>query len=125
VSQENLPDIFAAADVVVVPSKLGSAGETEGQGVVVLEAFAARACVLATRFGGIPSMVRDDDTGLLVEPENPQALADAIQRLLNQPELRRRLADNAFAEVRDHYSWIKIAGEFAQLYREVLASRQR
>ncbi len=125
VSQEHLPNIYAAADVVVIPSKLGSAGETEGQGIVVLEAFAARACVLATHLGGIPSMVRDNDTGLLVEPDNPQALADAIQRLLDQPELRRRLADNAFAEVRNRYSWTKIAGEFVQLYREVLASRQR
>jgi glycosyltransferase involved in cell wall biosynthesis len=120
VSHQRLPDFYSAADIVVIPSQLGPAGEAEGQGVVALEAFAARACVLATRSGGIASMVRDHSTGLLVEPGDPQALASAIEQLLNEPELRQRLTDKAFADVRDHYGWARIATEFEKLYREVL-----
>ena len=122
VSNQNLPDFYAAADLFIAPSIEARSGDTEGQGVVILEAFAARACVLATRIGGITSMVRDQATGLLVEPGNPQALASAIDQLLNDLELRKRLADNAFAEVTARYSWARIAGEFEKLYREVLGS---
>jgi len=124
VSHTHLPDLYAAADVVVVPSKLGTSGETEGQGIVVLEAFAARACVLATRIGGITSMVRDGATGLLVEPGDPQSLSQAIDRLLNEPELRKTLATHAFTEATAKYSWAQIAGEFENLYREVLKPAQ-
>jgi glycosyltransferase involved in cell wall biosynthesis len=120
VSHSQLSNYYAAADVVVIPSKLGSSGETEGQGVVVLEAFAARTCVLATNIGGIASMVRDGATGLLVPPGDPQSLSQAIERLLNEPELRKKLADNAFSEAEAKYSWAHIAGEFEKLYEEVL-----
>ena len=125
VSNQNLPDFYAAADLFIAPSIEARSGDTEGQGVVILEAFAARAGVLATRIGGISSMVRDQATGLLVEPGNPRALAAAIDQLLNDLELRKRLADNAFAEVTARYSWARIAGEFEKLYREVLGSLGR
>jgi teichuronic acid biosynthesis glycosyltransferase TuaC len=120
VSQQRLPDFYAAADLVVMPSKLGSSGETEGQGVVVLEAFAARTCVVATRIGGITSMVRDHVTGMLVEPGNPIALARAIEELLNEPALRQRITATAFGEVRERYSWTYIAKEFKTLYGEIV-----
>jgi glycosyltransferase involved in cell wall biosynthesis len=122
VSHVRLPDFYAAADVVVIPSKLGSAGEMEGQGIVALEAFAARACVLATNIGGLTSMVRDGATGLLVEPGSPQSLSHAIERLLDEPELRRTFADNAFSEVAAKYSWEHIAGEFEKMYDDVLVA---
>jgi glycosyltransferase involved in cell wall biosynthesis len=125
VPNQELANFYAAADLFVAPSVEAQSGDTEGQGVVFLEAFAARACVLATRVGGIDAVVRDRETGVLVEPDNPQALADAIQRLLDQPELRRRLSDNAFREASERYNWKQIAGEFARLYREVLTSQAR
>jgi glycosyltransferase involved in cell wall biosynthesis len=119
VSNHRLPDLYAAADLVVVPSLQGSSGESEGQGIVILEAFAARVCVLASRIGGIANVIRDNITGVLVEPGNVQELANAMKQLLNDAGLRRRLADKAFAEVNERYSWQQIAGEFAKLYREV------
>jgi len=125
VNHQQLPDFYAAADVVVVPPRTGSSGEAEGQAVVVLEAFAAGACVVATAIGGIPTMVRDHATGLLVEPANPTALSSALERLLEQPTLRQQLAKKAFAEVRQQYSWHHIATEFDTLYREILNSSGR
>lgn len=117
-----LADFYAAADLVVVPSKPGTGGEAEGQNLVVLEAFAARACVVATRLGGIPSMVRDRDTGLLVEPGDPKILAEAIETLIEDAELRWSLSANAFAEV-SKYDWRRIAEEFCDLYQDVVKAR--
>lgn len=122
VSQQILPDFYAAADLVLVPSKPGSSGETEGQGLVVLEAFAARACVLATRVGGIPSMVQDHVTGVLVEPGNPKELSRAIETLLNEPTLRQQITDNAYADVCERYSWTRVASEFKALYGEIVST---
>jgi glycosyltransferase involved in cell wall biosynthesis len=116
ISHVELPHIYAAADIVVVPSKSGAAGEAEGQGVVILEAFAARACVLATSVGGITSMVRDRINGLLVQPDDPEALADALAELLSSPDLRKQLAANGFTDVKNHYSWSRIASDFISLY---------
>lgn len=125
VTQRQLPDFYAAADVVVIPSKAGSSGETEGQGIVILEAFAARACVMATAIGGIPSMVRDHVTGVLVEPGNAGAMSKAIEELLNQPALRQRITETAFTEVRERYSWTHIAQEFKTLYGAIMVRDQR
>src|SRR5258706_6835333 len=122
VSHDELPHMYATADVVVVPSKSGPAGEAEGQGVVVLEAFAARACVLATSVGGITSMVRNRINGLLVQPDDPRALADALSELLSQPEMRKQLAANGYTDATQQYSWTHIAGEFESLYRTVVKS---
>jgi glycosyltransferase involved in cell wall biosynthesis len=120
VSHDELPHMYATADVVVVPSKSGHTGEVEGQGVVVLEAFAARACVLASSLGGITSMVRDRVNGLLVQPDDAKVLADALSELLGRPDLRKQLAANSFIDVNDHYSWSHIASEFQSLYRTVV-----
>lgn len=119
ISHRRLPEFYAAADLFIAPSIEATSGDTEGQGVVILEAFASRACVLTTRVGGIASVVHDNVTGTLVPPNRPKDLALAMERLLKDPDLRRRLADNAFALVKERYSWIRIAAEFEDLYRKL------
>ncbi len=119
VAHQYLPDFYAAADIVVVPSLEGSSGEAEGQALVILEAFAARTCVVATGLGGITSMVKDRVSGLLVEPNNPSALCQAFETLVLNPLLRAQLAESAFAGLNTHYDWDHIATRFAALYREV------
>lgn len=123
VRNQDLPNFYAAADLFVAPSVEAPSGDTEGQGVVLLEAFAARACVLATRVGGIKAVVRDHVTGILVRPHQPEELALAIEKLLNDSALRATLVSNAFAEARDRYDWRGIASEFDRLYRQVITSR--
>ncbi len=118
-----LPDYYAAADLCVVPSVPGPTNETEAQGVVLLEAFSARTCVVATRTGGIPETVENLKTGILVPPRCPQQLAAAIERLLNDPALRSHLADNAFTKVKESYDWQSIAERFAILYRSLARER--
>lgn len=123
VSNQRLPDFYAASNLFVAPSIEAGSGDTEGLGVVLLEAFAAQASTIATRVGGIGSVITDGVTGLLVEPRDAIALAAAIERLLTDTRLRARLAENAFAKVNEWYSWKKIALDFESVYREVPRSR--
>ncbi len=122
VGNQDLPNFYAAADLFVAPSIEAQSGDTEGQGVVLLEAFAARACVLATHVGGIEAVVRDQCTGILVQPNQPKEIAFVIEKLMNDAPLRKTLVDNAYAEVKERYDWQRIAGEFDKLYREFLPS---
>jgi len=124
ISNQCLPQFYAAADLFVAPSIEAASGDTEGQGVVILEAFAGRACVLTTRVGGIDAVVRDNVTGALVPPNRPRELALAMEKLLNDHDLRARLVENAFKEVKERYDWKRMAGEFERLYR-TLANQPR
>jgi glycosyltransferase involved in cell wall biosynthesis len=121
ISNNELPDFYAAADLFVGPSVMATSGDTEGQGVVFLEAFAARLCVLATRIGGISEVVESGQTGLLVEPRNPEMLANSIAKLLNNTNLRAHLTSNAFEKVVAEYDWNNIAGSFEEIYRRALS----
>lgn len=112
-----LPDFYSAAEVFVAPSIQMRSGEAEGQNIAILEAAAARACVIASRVGGIEEIVTDGATGILVAPEKPHELARAIERVLLDATERARLEENAFARVTERYDWKRIAGEFAELYR--------
>lgn len=85
-SQDELPKLYAQCDVFAMPSLI------EAFGVVFLEAMAAGLPVVGTCVGGITEIVRDDENGLLVQPNDAPALASAIARLLTDDELRQRLA---------------------------------
>ena len=84
--QEEVAPCLAAADIVVVPSR------HEGLGVAALEAMAAGKPVVVSRVGGLPEVVADGESGLVVTPGDPAALAGALARLLDDPALRTRLA---------------------------------
>ena len=114
-----LPDYFAAADLFVGPSVVTESGPAEGQGIVFLEAFAARLCVVATRVGGIPEVIDDGRTGLLVEPRQTNQLAENIARSLTDAPLRNKLATNAYKEVNEKYDWTKIATTFHKLFLDL------
>jgi glycosyltransferase involved in cell wall biosynthesis len=80
--------------VLVLPSR------SEGMGRVVVEALCRGRAVIGSRVGGIPDLVRDGENGLLVEPEDPEALAEALRRVLSDAELAARLGAEARASVR-------------------------
>jgi glycosyltransferase involved in cell wall biosynthesis len=111
-----LPDFYAAADIFVGPS------ESEGQGVVFLEAFAAGLPIVATSAGGITEIVENGQTGLLVRPGDPGELCNAISRLVKDKALRETLAQNASHEIATRYDWDVISSRFQILYSDL--SRQ-
>ncbi len=101
ISNHFLPNFYAAADLFVLPSLERESGGGEGQGVVLLEAFAARLCVVATPVGGISEVVEDGYTGMLVKPHNPKQLAATIEKLLSDSKLRTELVENAYTKVKN------------------------
>lgn len=83
--------MLAKADVVALPSIRTKSGKMEGIPVALMEPLACEVPVVSTQTSGIPELVEDGVTGLLVPPENPAALADALQRLAKDPELGQRM----------------------------------
>jgi glycosyltransferase involved in cell wall biosynthesis len=90
--------LLRAFDVFALPST------TEGLPLVLLEAMAAGVPVVATPVGGVPELVTDGETGLLVPPGDVAALETALRRLLAEPDTARRLAQNALAQVEERFS---------------------
>ena len=114
-----LPAFYKAADVFVLPSIFDSKGDTEGLGVVLLEAIASGTPVVASNVGGIPDIIASNETGLLVEQKNPAALAAAIVSLLKNSGLRKKLAVAAKVRVEKNFSWERIVAEFAKVYSSI------
>jgi glycosyltransferase involved in cell wall biosynthesis len=98
-THDELPGEYAGAHAVVVPSVEDSTGDRDGLPNVVLEAMASGRAVVASAIAGIPSAVRDGDTGLLVPPGDPFALRAALERLAGDPSLRARVGAAARARV--------------------------
>ncbi len=90
---------YARAAVYVQPSRIAADGDRDGIPNVLLEAMAMGLPVVASRVSGIPELVRHEDNGILVEPDAPEALADAIAALLDQPERSIALGRRARATV--------------------------
>lgn len=91
--------------------------------MVVLEAMMAGLPVVATRVGGVPDAV--GDCGLLVEPERPEALAEAMQRLMDDPLLAADLGRRARERARREYSLDRMVDRYLEVYERVVAEHAR
>ncbi len=115
--------VYAALDVLVVPS-LAPGGYGEGAPNALFEGLAAGLPVVASRSGGLPELVRDGVDGLLVPAGDPEALAAALERLLRDPPLRRRLAAEARRQAGETFSTERCAARTQEIYDEVLVERE-
>jgi glycosyltransferase involved in cell wall biosynthesis len=91
----------------------------EGFGIVYLEAMALGKPVIGCKGEGIEDFVVDGETGLLVEPKNPDQLADAMEFLICNPEKARTMGENARQFVLQNYTWEKNAEKMIDIYRNV------
>jgi glycosyltransferase involved in cell wall biosynthesis len=112
---------FLTSDVLVLPSIIDARGDTEGLGVALLDAMSYGIPAIASRVGGIPDIIEDGVSGLLVPPADPQALAEAIERVARDPAFARRLADAGRERLRTHFSWDVITAKWETVYRTVSA----
>ena len=115
----DIPQIMSALDVFVLSSLW------EGMPNVILEAMAAGRPVVATRVGGVPEVVTDDVTGLLVSPRDPTALAEACIRLLRDTRLQDRLGSQARRHVLEHFQVDAAARSTEALYEALLQDKLR
>jgi glycosyltransferase involved in cell wall biosynthesis len=114
VPHDELERLFARAAVVVCPS------HREGFGVVCAEAMAHGRPVVATAVGGLRDLVLDGQTGLLVPPRDPAALREALERLLDDGELRVRLGRAARERARKSFSWARATTLTLRAYEDAL-----
>ncbi len=109
VSNEELADLYKRCDVYVHPAIYDDKGDTEGLGVVLIEALAYNKPVVASEVGGIVDVIVHEKTGLLVPEKNEQALADAILRVLGDAELGQRLGSQGRAYAKKVFDWDRCA----------------
>ena len=110
--RDDIPAVTAALDVAVLPSY------REAQGLTILEAMALSRPVVASNVGGIPEMVEDGRTGLLVPPHDPEALAAAITRLLTDHPLADTLARAGHDLVHERFCVELMVSAIEDLYDE-------
>jgi len=110
----DVPGLLMAADIFVLPSR------SEGLPLALLEAMFAGCAIVATDVGEVRSVLADGEAGVVVPPENPVALAGALDRLLSNPTEARRLAAHARRRAQAEYDVSRMAARYAALYRVVL-----
>lgn len=120
VPSDQLARAYQEAGALVLPAIVDARGDTEGLGVVLLEAMSYGTPVIASDIGGITDIVTHDQTGLLVPPGDPAALAAAIQRLARDHETWRRLADAGRRRYLEDFSWSSLVRRWEDLYRETV-----
>ncbi|HEX6386585.1 MAG TPA: glycosyltransferase family 4 protein [Anaerolineae bacterium] len=116
-AEDEKPNVFAACDVLVFPSG------HESFGIVLLEAWAAGKPVIASRTGAIPSVVDEGKDGLLIRHRDVGDLVEAMQALLGQPELRRRMGQYGRQKVEQRYTWDIVADKLRQVYLQTQTRR--
>jgi len=125
VPDADLRRAYASASVFVLPSVLDSHGDTEGLGVVLLEAMSYGVPVIGSSLGGITDIVQHEKTGLLVPPGDASALAAAIERLARDPGLGARLGEAGRRDTGERFSWPAIVRQWEACYAAALAAPGR
>jgi glycosyltransferase involved in cell wall biosynthesis len=117
--RDDVPAVTAALDVAVLPSY------REAQGLSILEAMALSRPVVASAVGGIPEMIDDGRTGLLVPPHDPGALAAAIVRLIEDPDLAARIGRAGHDLVHERFCVEQMVRAVETIYDEAVADERR
>jgi phosphatidylinositol alpha-1,6-mannosyltransferase len=117
----DVAEAYATADVYVGLSREEGGNAVEGFGIALVEAAASGTPCVAGRAGGIPSAVRDGETGVLVPPTDADAAAAAVARILDDAAWREHLSRGARRAVESHYNWDRVAAETRALAHDVVA----
>ena len=121
VPDRDLPALYNCAEIYLGVSRLMEQ-RVEGFGISLAEASACGIPVIAGRSGGIPAAVRDGETGLLVDAERADAVAEAIGRLLDDAGLRARLGGAGRRAVESHYNWDRVTADLRRIGHELGAA---
>ena len=116
-------EAYRSADIFVLPSRVAGDGDRDGLPNVLLEAQSQRLACISTRVSGIPELIVDGVTGLLVEPRAPAELARALARLIGEPSLRRALGDAGYERTTSTFSLQAGADRLATRFAASLAAR--
>jgi phosphatidyl-myo-inositol dimannoside synthase len=124
VPDRDLPALYNCAEIYLGVSRLMEQ-RVEGFGISLAEASACGLPVIAGRSGGIPAAVRDGETGILVDAERVEAVAEAVGRLLADAPLRSRLGAAGRRAVEQHYNWRRVTADLVRIGHEMGASARQ
>lgn len=116
---KKLIEYYKNCDIFILPAIIDSKGDTEGLGVVLLEAMRFKKPVIASSVGGIVDIVKDKKTGLLVKEKSPEELAFAILYLIKNPAARKKLAQNGYLFQKKNFSWESITSSLISNYKKL------
>jgi glycosyltransferase involved in cell wall biosynthesis len=116
VSNADMPALFRAADISVLPSL------AEATSIAGLEAMASGVALVGTSVGGIPAIIEDNATGLLIPPRDPEAMGAALARLVVDQALRRQMGAAARAKVEREFTWTQVVRRTIDVYRASLGA---
>ncbi|AHE96977.1 glycosyltransferase family 4 protein [Thioalkalivibrio paradoxus] len=119
VPHESLAQHYQRAAIAVFPFVEAADGDQEGFGLVMVEAMGCGCAVIASDLPAVRDVIRDGETGILVPPGDPQALAAAIREALEQPERMRAIAERGRTYALQHFDWSVTRRKFAALYRSL------
>ncbi len=117
VANKDMPFLYRAADLSVLPSL------AEATSIAGLEAMATGLPLVGTRVGGIPMIIEDGVNGFLVEPRDPDAMAQALGRLIVDEEMRRRMGEAARTKIEREFSWSTVVSKTVEVYRTCLGAK--
>ena len=125
----NIPDtglleLYNLSDLFVLPSIVDTEGNTEGLGVVLLEAMACKLPVIGSNIGGIPDIVHDGVNGFLVPEKDSEKISITIMKLIENDEMRENFAINGYEMVKCCFSWELIAKEYINIYSTILKEHE-
>ncbi|HUQ46927.1 MAG TPA: glycosyltransferase family 4 protein [Gemmatimonadaceae bacterium] len=123
VSAERIKDFFGSCDALVLPAIVTESGETEGLGVVLLEAMGYHKPVIASSAGGITDIVVDGKTGLLSPPGDAAGLARTISTAMDDPSRMALLAEQGFSHAKGEFGWDTIVSRLTNTYHAAIQNR--
>ena len=115
ITQEEVQKLLSETDLFVLPCVKAKNGNMDGIPVVLMEAMAVGVPVISTKISGIPELIEDESSGLLVESRNPQKLAEAIEKILTDDDLRRQFIQQARIKVEEEFDVRKNVKEFTRI----------
>lgn len=121
--QPDIIRLMKESNMVVAPCVISDDGDRDGLPTVLLESMALGTPVISTQVAGIPELVIDGETGLCVPSENPQALAEAVRRLLDDADACRTFSRNGRALIEQEYDEDRNAAKLRQIFNEAVNSR--
>ena len=120
IPREGLIEYYKNCDIFILPAIVDSKGDTEGLGVVLLEAMSFKKPVIASRVGGIVDIVKDRKTGMLVKEKSADELASAIEFLIKNPKKREAIAKNGYLFQKQNFNWENIIYSLLSEYKKLI-----
>ena len=121
-SPKEVANLYAISDVFVLPSIIDSGGFTEAMGLVIPEAMRSELPVIASSVGGIVDIIEDEVNGLLVQQKDPKSIANAIERIISDKSLEKKIIENSKETVKQFYPET-IATQHSKIFKNLLDKR--